>query len=486
MNETNSNDEIFEFQCDINHQKNQLKQDFLKTLGSSSSKNLYEDVLRNSFCGDAFRENDENIFFKFHQQYGHKSLDFVGDFLYWGEQKMSNSLDGRFPIAIINSALLLGAFALNIFVSPAAGISSSIVIGSLAALAEGNFKRNIASFGHLEKHFGDKIYKASQKMLKESGLENDFDHKIDDLSSKSFFLRLLSYVSSFAVSLTEKSLSRFSEIAEFAFFAFVAVLGSIVPILPVINYHLVDSAAKSRHKTTYSEYLFFIKAVEHIFNKIDDIDKLKNLTENFSYHLKNSDLHGNIYGDKNFNEINPSINPDRSTNPKKWITFSSWLFSKILLRLFNSNPKYIEDITKFDSDKKDYFDCAEISLVFCHDKSPEKKEDLEIVDDQVVTEDLYKSADKSAIYLSLSEPTKNKIGSSCLEENEEFGGICERKSDSQALQQKTSSRSPSPIIQNRDLTTNSQLVEIPDYGLVCVYKQSNSGKKNINILRASA
>ena len=508
ITEINSNFEIIEIPRDIDIEKQQLKQDFLKNLGSSSSKKLYQNDLRSSFIGDAFKENNENIFFKFHEQCGHKSLDFVGDFLWWGEQKLNASLDGRFPIAIINSAFLLGAFAINVFVSPVAGIATALGFSSLAALAEGNFKRNIASFGHLEKHFGNKIYKASQQMLKNSGLEAGFNSKIDDQTSKSFFLRLMSYLSSFVISVVEKSLSRFSELTELALFTFAAVLGSIVPILPVINYHLVDFAAKSRHKTAQSEYLFFIQTVEQVFNQIDDINKLQNLTQNFNLHLTNSDLHGNIYGDKNFHQSNSLINPDRPTNPKKWITFSSWLFSKVLQKLFNSNSKYIEDITQFDPNKKDYFDNilahdkTSASLVFCgpnSDNGSERAEDLVEIDRGLVTKMV---GSVSPIYLS-SVPQMEVMEFFKHQGSDPYGGVFEGgrgvPSASPLLQQNDQNKlstSPASLsevelsVSRADSPTTNMLKEIlasgNDFGLVYSADQDSKDKsiKNTRIYRA--
>ena len=310
-----------------------IKQDFLRGLGASSDAELMQN-LEQAFLGDGFQENVVNIFKRFYQEslQENPQSSFLDALKEWNKEKLEQNFDERFAISVGNSAGLLGAFLLNFFLTPIAGIACAVGVTSASSIAESQAKRNIGNIGHLSSHFANKL----QSALK--GLKKDFEEEFGsatkfsnhETKDKSGIYRIMSYFSGALLSATEKSFSRFSSLSESVNFAITAVVGSIVPILPLLNYKLAKKSANLRQDRLEN-------VIEELTNTVEEIckeaskesvkasggeEKLKKIFKKFAQNLKSTDSHGRIVSAE-------KPNKDKITNPSKIITFGSWSLSKI-------------------------------------------------------------------------------------------------------------------------------------------------------------
>jgi len=307
-----------------------LKQDFLRGLGVSSDEELIAN-LDQAFLGDNYQQNTTNLFKRFYQEklQNNPNQNFLQSLQEWSKEKLDENFDSRFAIAIGNSSGLVGAFLLNFFLTPIAGIACAVGVSGVSAIAESQAKRNIANIGHLSSHFTNKLQSAIQELRtnfqKEFGEDTKFsEHKSKD---KSGIFRILSYFSSTTVSGTEKTLTRFSPIADSISFALSAVVGSILPILPMLNYGLAKKSANLRQDRFEKVVSALHDTIDKIFVEVEnnpniDKEKLQNLLKKFAENLRSTDSHGKILSTS-------KTNKDKVCNPSKIISSSSWFLSKI-------------------------------------------------------------------------------------------------------------------------------------------------------------
>lgn len=101
--------------------------------------------LEQAFLGDGFQENVVNIFKRFYQEslQENPQSSFLDALKEWNKEKLEQNFDERFAISVGNSAGLLGAFLLNFFLTPIAGIACAVGVTSASSIAESQAKRNI-------------------------------------------------------------------------------------------------------------------------------------------------------------------------------------------------------------------------------------------------------------------------------------------------------------------------------------------------------
>ncbi len=275
-----------------------------------------------------------NIFKRFYQEslQENPQSSFLDALKEWNKEKLEQNFDERFAISVGNSAGLLGAFLLNFFLTPIAGIACAVGVTSASSIAESQAKRNIGNIGHLSSHFANKLQSALKELKKdfeeEFGSATKFsNHQTKD---KSGIYRIMSYFSGALLSTTEKSFSRFSSLSESVNFAITAVVGSIVPILPLLNYKLAKKSANLRQERLENVIEELTNTVEEMCEEVSKEsvkagggeEKLKKIFKKFAQNLKSTDSYGRIVSAE-------KPNKDKITNPSKIITFGSWSLSKI-------------------------------------------------------------------------------------------------------------------------------------------------------------
>jgi hypothetical protein len=330
-----------------------LKSNFLMNLGAEDNRDLFENILKKSFRGDSFERNNENIFKNFYQKNNGINQDFLQEFSLFAQNKIDTCVNTRKKIAIANSVGLAGAFLMNFFLTPLAGIPMAIGVTLVSSVAEGVAKRNMANIGHLERHFGDKIEQAtndfienSNKLLTPEAQEKIRLLKYKDKNSQSAILRGFNYISGALVSGVEKITNRFITVAENVALILTPVIGSIIPILPIINYKIAEISTRMRHNTAKEKFDYLRKVVEIVFDEQNLNSSMHNKTEDlkksikaFAFHIATSDVHGRVVGEKKFHpKPTKDYAKDTVKNPSKWITFSSFASAKI--NKFSANLFY--------------------------------------------------------------------------------------------------------------------------------------------------
>lgn len=355
-------------QLRIKHRFEEQKANFLKRLGAKSDKDLYKNILKESFAGDAFEDNIEALFANYYSQKGKSCERFYDSFLSWGEEKLDEAFKLRWKVAGVNTLGLFGAFGLS-FANPIAGIAAGVAVSVTAGVAEGVAKRNIANFGHLQSHLSHKIHACATRMiekaLKLDCLTPQAKQNLQDLerpknkSKKSALARLTSYFSGPIVSGVNNLVSRFSGISTLAS----GVIGTFIPFLPLVTVGLSRIASNIRHKSTISEGQFLDNVAQIIFDENSWSDKQKSaaeiekLSQEFSQELAASDNHGRIPLDKKKYHKATSQSKDKNTNIKKGITFLPWLSAKVHKFIKRKLlKKDVEDIAEASLDKIVYLD----------------------------------------------------------------------------------------------------------------------------------
>ncbi len=355
-------------QLQIKHRFEEQKANFLKRLGAKSDKDLYKNILKESFEGDAFEDNIEALFANYYSQKGKSCERFYDSFLLWGEEKLDEAFKLRWKVAGINTLGLFGAFGLS-FANPIAGIAAGVAVSVTAGVAEGVAKRNVANFGHLQSHLYHKIHACATRMiekaLKLDCLTPQAKQKLQDLehpenkSKKSALTRFSSYFSGPIASGVNNLVSRFSGISTLAS----GVIGTFIPFLPLATVGLSRIASNIRHKSAISEGQFLDDVAEIIFDENSWSDKqrsgaeIEKLSQEFSQELAASDNHGRIPSDKKKYHKGASQSKDKNTNIKKGITFLPWLsakFHKFIKRKLLK--KDVEDIAEASLDEIIYLD----------------------------------------------------------------------------------------------------------------------------------
>ena len=312
-------------------------------------------------AGDKFKQNNENILKNFFRDYQddqdnrdvNHSGNFLIDFFHWTEKKTNRSREicffqFFFELVLIGIMGLLASGQINVILTGALAISSSLIAGGVA-------RRNLANIYNLENNIANKIKASTTKMIEEASqdpfpikeehklqlikLSKKYDYKMIDNIANNFsnYLGILGIIA-FCIGL--KFIDTTNPTDMLRLFSFMTIFPLSMPIFMTLSKTIRSSSNKKKlnyfNKTIsiiHSKSSYNIDANLNSSEQRQFLEKISRLNDNFKTHIETSDCNGKIIGESGFKKDETS---DNYLNPAKLTSFPTWLSAKTH-RVINDN-----------------------------------------------------------------------------------------------------------------------------------------------------